>query len=106
MTIRCKAAILRAAGAPAPYAKSKPLSVEEVTLDPPQAGEVLIKIVGAGLCHSDLSVMNGTRVKWWKSVPAFAMSRSATMWCSSSRRHAGAAVTASKAGRRSASVPG
>ncbi len=61
MTIRCKAAILRAAGAPAPYAKSQPLSVEEITLDPPQAGEVLIKIVGAGLCHSDLSVMNGTR---------------------------------------------
>ena len=28
-------------------------SVEEVDLDPPKAGEVLLKLVGSGLCHSD-----------------------------------------------------
>src|SRR3954452_25356553 len=28
-------------------------SVEEVELDPPKAGEVLVKLVGSGLCHSD-----------------------------------------------------
>lgn len=28
-------------------------SVEEIDLDPPQAGEVLVKLVGSGLCHSD-----------------------------------------------------
>jgi len=48
-------------GAAAPYAQSKPLSIEEVTLDPPGPGEVLIKIAAAGLCHSDLSVIDGNR---------------------------------------------
>ncbi|MEO2169900.1 MAG: Zn-dependent alcohol dehydrogenase [bacterium] len=33
--------------------------VEEITLDPPQAGEVKIKMGATGVCHSDLSVING-----------------------------------------------
>jgi alcohol dehydrogenase len=48
-------------GAPRPYADSRPLSVETVTLDPPRRGEVLVAIKAAGLCHSDLSVINGDR---------------------------------------------
>jgi alcohol dehydrogenase len=63
MTITCKAAILRQTGAPAPYAESRPISVEEITLDPPGPMEALVKIAGGGLCHSDLSVINGTRAK-------------------------------------------
>jgi S-(hydroxymethyl)glutathione dehydrogenase/alcohol dehydrogenase len=35
-------------------------SVEEVSLDPPKAGEVLVKMAATGICHSDLSVINGT----------------------------------------------
>ena len=35
-------------------------SVEELTLDPPKAGEVLVKMKATGICHSDLSVINGT----------------------------------------------
>ncbi len=35
-------------------------AVEEVTLDPPKADEVLVKIKATGICHSDLSVINGT----------------------------------------------
>jgi len=35
-------------------------SVEDVTLDPPKAGEVKIKMRATGVCHSDLSVINGT----------------------------------------------
>jgi S-(hydroxymethyl)glutathione dehydrogenase/alcohol dehydrogenase len=35
-------------------------SVQEVTLDPPKAGEVKIKMVATGVCRSDLSVINGT----------------------------------------------
>ncbi len=61
MTIRCKAAVLRTIGAPRPYAKSKPLSIEEVNLAPPKPVELLVRIAGAGLCHSDLSVINGDR---------------------------------------------
>jgi alcohol dehydrogenase len=55
------AAVLRETGLPAPYAKSRPLSIEEVELDPPGAGEVLVRIRAAGLCHSDLSAINGDR---------------------------------------------
>ncbi|MGH1453747.1 MAG: zinc-binding dehydrogenase [Paracoccaceae bacterium] len=61
MTITCKAAVLRKIGAPAPYADSKPLSIETITLDPPKATDLVVKVLGAGLCHSDLSVMNGSR---------------------------------------------
>ncbi len=35
-------------------------SVEEVTLDGPKAGELRIKMGATGVCHSDLSVINGT----------------------------------------------
>src|SRR6185436_2877095 len=61
MTLRCKAALLRTIGAPKPYARSKPLSIEEITLAPPKPVELLVRIAGAGLCHSDLSVINGDR---------------------------------------------
>ena len=54
-------AVLHAMGATTPYAQSKPLAIEEVELDAPGPGEVLVKIAAAGLCHSDLSVINGDR---------------------------------------------
>lgn len=59
--MKIKAAVLNGAGAAAPYAISRPLSVEEIDLAPPEAGEVLVRIGAAGLCHSDLSVINGDR---------------------------------------------
>lgn len=37
-------------------AKGQPFSLEEVELDSPRAGEVLVRIVATGVCHSDLSV--------------------------------------------------
>ncbi|MEM7282705.1 MAG: Zn-dependent alcohol dehydrogenase, partial [Pseudomonadota bacterium] len=36
------------------------LSVESVDLDSPKTGEVLVKMKASGVCHSDLSVLNGT----------------------------------------------
>ena len=43
-------------------------SVEEVTIDAPKANEVLVKIKATGICHSDLSVINGTiPVPFWVS---------------------------------------
>ncbi|MFZ5652860.1 MAG: zinc-binding dehydrogenase [Pseudomonadota bacterium] len=35
-------------------------AVEKVTLDPPKAGEVLVRMKATGVCHSDLSAINGT----------------------------------------------
>lgn len=59
--MKVKAAVLNALGLPAPYAESRPLAIEELELDPPGPGEVLVRIAAAGLCHSDLSVINGDR---------------------------------------------
>ncbi len=56
-----KAAVLREMGKPTPYDTSQPLSVEEVELDDPGTGEALVQVVAAGLCHSDLSVVDGSR---------------------------------------------
>ena len=59
--MKIKAAVLQAMGAALPYADSRPLHIEEIDLAPPGPDEVLIKIAAAGLCHSDLSVINGDR---------------------------------------------
>ena len=59
--MRIKAAILARMGATRPYKDSRPLEVREIDLDPPGTGEVLVRIKAAGLCHSDLSVINGDR---------------------------------------------
>lgn len=56
-----RAAVLRAVDAQRPYASSKPLQIETLSLDPPGLGEVMVKVAAAGLCHSDLSVINGSR---------------------------------------------
>jgi alcohol dehydrogenase len=59
--MRIKAAILTEIGRAPPYAASRPLSIEEVELEDPGAGEVLVRVRAAGLCHSDLSVIDGNR---------------------------------------------
>jgi alcohol dehydrogenase len=59
--MKIRAAVLEAMGAPRPYAASKPLKIAEVELAPPGPGEVLVRLGAAGLCHSDLSVINGDR---------------------------------------------
>lgn len=59
--MKTRAAVLHEIGAVPPYAHSRPLQIETLDLDPPGDGEVLVKIMAAGLCHSDLSVIDGTR---------------------------------------------
>ncbi|HZQ01245.1 MAG TPA: zinc-binding dehydrogenase [Reyranella sp.] len=59
--MKTKAAVLMKCGEPRPFAKSKPIQTVELDLDPPGEGEVLVKVGGAGLCHSDLSLVNGDR---------------------------------------------
>lgn len=54
-------AVLETAGSPRPYAQSRPLTVTELDLVGPGPQEVLIRIEAAGICHSDLSVVNGDR---------------------------------------------
>lgn len=59
--MKVRSAILRQMGLPRPYAISKPLSIETIDLAPPGPGEVLVRMAGAGVCHSDLSGINGDR---------------------------------------------
>ena len=91
------AAVLSASGeASAPYAASAPLEVRTLTLDPPRVGELLVRIDAAGICHSDLSVINGDRPRPMPMAlgheaaatvlppvtQTIRNSRSATRWCS------------------------
>lgn len=59
--MKVKSAVLREMGAGTPYAESQPIKIETLELDSPGPGEVLVQIKAASLCHSDLSVINGSR---------------------------------------------
>ena len=59
--MKIKAAVLYRDSEPKPYSKSQPLKVEELELESPGSNEVLVEVKSAGLCHSDLSVINGSR---------------------------------------------
>lgn len=59
--MKVRGAVLREMGLPAPYAGSRPLEIVELELDPPGRGELLVRVRAAGLCHSDLSVIDGSR---------------------------------------------
>ena len=61
--MRIRGAVLDEIGRARPYAQSRPLTVGELELEPPRAGEVLVRVEAAGLCHSDLSVVDGNRVR-------------------------------------------
>jgi len=57
------ALLARSGGHSLPYADTQPIALTRLELDPPRPGELLIRIDAAGLCHSDLSVVNGDRVR-------------------------------------------
>ncbi len=59
--MKTRAAVLYEMGKERPYDKSNPLVIEELELSKPESGEILVKIKAAGLCHSDLSVIDGNR---------------------------------------------
>ena len=59
--MKVRSAVLREMGAERPYARTRPLEVMEIDLDPPGPGELLVRVAAAGLCHSDLSVIDGSR---------------------------------------------
>jgi alcohol dehydrogenase len=59
--MRMIAAVMHEQGLPQPFEESRPFRIEEVDLDPPGPGEVLVEIRAAGICHSDLSQVKGLR---------------------------------------------
>ena len=61
--MKSTSAVLRTARLPRPYTSSTPITFEDLELDDPGPGEIRVRIEAAGLCHSDLSVVNGDRVR-------------------------------------------
>jgi alcohol dehydrogenase len=61
--VSARSAILVRQGAPRPYAQSRPVEIAEIELDPPANGEVQVAIASVGVCHSDLSTVDGTFVR-------------------------------------------
>lgn len=49
------------------YEFGKPLVIEELVLDPPQSGEVRVKVVACAICHSDIHYADGV---WGGQLPA------------------------------------
>jgi Zn-dependent alcohol dehydrogenase len=50
-TVSVRAAVLREPG--------RPVEIETIRLDPPRAGEVLVRVAAAGVCHSDVHLADG-----------------------------------------------
>ncbi|WBB54439.1 alcohol dehydrogenase catalytic domain-containing protein [Verrucosispora sp. WMMD573] len=61
--MKIRSAVLRHTTSQRPYRDSAPVTVEELTLGAPRPGELLVAVQAAGLCHSDLSVVDGNRVR-------------------------------------------
>jgi alcohol dehydrogenase len=59
--MKIRAATLDRMGLPPPYADTRPITIETIELGDPRSHEALVRITGAGLCHSDLSIINGDR---------------------------------------------
>jgi alcohol dehydrogenase len=61
--MKIRGAVLEEIGRPRPYRSSRPITISELELDEPGPDEVRVRIEAAGICHSDLSVVNGSRVR-------------------------------------------
>lgn len=58
-----RGAVLEEIGQTRPYASSTPISISEVELADPGPTEILVRVEAAGICHSDLSVVDGNRAR-------------------------------------------
>ena len=61
--MKVKAAVIFDQGLPRPYENSQAVKIEQVDLSGPNETEVMVQVAAAGVCHSDLSVVNGNRVR-------------------------------------------
>ena len=52
----CKVRTMRAAVC---YEPGKPLIIEDIDIDPPQSGEVKVRLVATAICHSDIHALHG-----------------------------------------------
>ncbi|CAB4401240.1 unnamed protein product [Rhizophagus irregularis] len=60
--IKCKAAVA--------WGPGQPLIIEEIEVAPPKKGEVRVKILATGVCHTDAYTLSGKdpEGEWWPIV--------------------------------------
>src|ERR1700737_3448577 len=63
VAVRIRGAVLEEIGRPRPFVASTPISGTDLEWALPGDTEILVRIEAAGLCHSDLSVVDGNRVR-------------------------------------------
>ncbi len=72
--ITCKAAVVRQRRCfcilspkicPQAYGPNEPLKIETITVAPPKAGEVRLKIFANALCHTDMYTLSGQGRLWF-----------------------------------------
>ena len=61
--MKMKAAVIHEQGLPRPTPTAGRSGIEEVDLDAPGEGEVLVKVPAAGLCQSDLATIENCRTR-------------------------------------------
>jgi alcohol dehydrogenase len=59
--LKTRISLLQEMGSPRPYDRTKPIQIVDADLEAPGPEEVLVRVLAAGVCHSDLSVINGDR---------------------------------------------
>ena len=74
--IECKAMVARAA--------KQPLSLETITVDPPKAGEVRVRVIANALCHTDIYTLDGFDPEGERKGLAFVMALFPNLICTHS----------------------
>jgi Zn-dependent alcohol dehydrogenase len=59
------------------YEFGEPLVVEELEIDPPQQGEVRVRMAAAAICHSDIHLIKGD---WGGETPVVAGHEASGVW--------------------------
>ena len=81
----------------------EPPRLQDVPKPSPQAGQLLIKVGGCGLCHTDIAIMGKTKAQLddWHALPPFTLGHEIAGWVAD----IGAGVVGFKTGEPVAVVP-
>jgi alcohol dehydrogenase, propanol-preferring len=79
----------------------EPPQLQDVRKPSPGAGQLLIKVGGCGLCHTDIGLMARTKAQWFDTLPPFTLGHEIAGWVD----QIGQGVVGFKSGEPVAVVP-
>jgi len=79
----------------------EPPQLQDVPKPSPGAGQLLIKVGGCGLCHTDIGLMARTKAEWFDTLPPFTLGHEIAGWV----EEIGQGVVGFKSGEPVAVVP-